>query len=130
MIETQVGGPLEGVAEVDHDVPTGDDSSIVVRSYTPGQVSPKGSPLIVMYHGGFCNRTSSNTYSSVSDFGNEARGCSAERALREEYGVKAKIDIYPGLPHIFWNYFADLSVTKRHDQDTIAGFKWLLREES
>jgi acetyl esterase/lipase len=53
-----------------------------------------------------------------------------ERALREEYGVKTKMDIYPGLPHIFWNYFADLSATKKHYQDTIAGFKWLLSEGS
>ena len=53
-----------------------------------------------------------------------------ERALREEYGVKMKLDIYPGLPHIFWNHFADLNATKKHYQDTIEGFEWLLNEES
>jgi acetyl esterase/lipase len=54
-IEARVGGPIAGVAEADHDVPTSDGSSIVIRSYTPDQASPKGSPLIVMYHGGgFC----------------------------------------------------------------------------
>ena len=51
-----------------------------------------------------------------------------ERSLREEYGVRTRLDIYPGLPHIFWNYFAELSATKKHDQDTISGFKWLLSE--
>ena len=51
-----------------------------------------------------------------------------ERALREEYRVKTRLDIYPGLPHIFWNYFADLSATKKHAHDTILGFKWLLNE--
>jgi acetyl esterase/lipase len=55
MIEAQVGGPAAGVVEADHDVPTRDGSSIVVRSYIPDQAPPKGSPLIVMYHGGgFC----------------------------------------------------------------------------
>lgn len=55
MIEARVGGPVAGVAEADHDVPTRDGSSIVIRSYTPDQAPPKGSPLIVMYHGGgFC----------------------------------------------------------------------------
>lgn len=55
MIEAQVGGPIAGVAEADHNVPTRDGSSIVVRSYTPNQSPPKGHPLIVMYHGGgFC----------------------------------------------------------------------------
>jgi hypothetical protein len=53
-----------------------------------------------------------------------------ERALREEYCVKTKLDIYPGLPHVFWNYFIDLNATKKHYQDTIEGFKWLLNEEN
>lgn len=55
MIEARVGGPVAGVAEADHDVPTRDGLSIVVRSYTPDLRPLKGSPLIVMYHGGgFC----------------------------------------------------------------------------
>ena len=55
MIEARVGGPITGVVEADHDVPTRDGSSIVVRSYTPEKVPPRGSPLLVMYHGGgFC----------------------------------------------------------------------------
>lgn len=53
-----------------------------------------------------------------------------ERALREEYGVTTRLDIYPGLPHLFWNYFTGLSATKRRWQDTIAGCKWLLIEGS
>jgi acetyl esterase/lipase len=54
-IEARVGRPIAGVAEADHDVPTRDGSSIITRSYTPDQASPKSSPLIVMYHGGgFC----------------------------------------------------------------------------
>jgi hypothetical protein len=48
IIEARVGGPVTGVAEADHNVLTTDGSSIVVRSYTPDQAPPKGSPLIVM----------------------------------------------------------------------------------
>ena len=55
MIEARVGGPIAGVAEADHDVPTRDGSSIVVRSYTSELAPGKGRPLIVMFHGGgFC----------------------------------------------------------------------------
>jgi acetyl esterase/lipase len=55
MIEARVGGPVAGVAEADHDMLTRDGSSIIVRSYTTNEAPPKGSPLIVMYHGGgFC----------------------------------------------------------------------------
>lgn len=25
-----------------------------------------------------------------------------EKVLREEFGVKTKVDVYPGLPHGFW----------------------------
>ena len=39
-----------------------------------------------------------------------------ERALREEYGVKTKLDIYPGLPHIFWNYKRNEEALPRHDR--------------
>ena len=39
-----------------------------------------------------------------------------ERALREEYGVKTKLDIYPGLPHIFWNYKRNGEALPIHDR--------------
>jgi acetyl esterase/lipase len=28
-----------------------------------------------------------------------------ERVLDREYGVKTKLDVYPGLPHGHWSYF-------------------------
>jgi acetyl esterase/lipase len=29
-----------------------------------------------------------------------------EKVLREDYGVKTKLDVYPGLPHGFWIFFS------------------------
>lgn len=45
-------------------------------------------------------------------------------------GVETKIDVYPGMPHVFWNVFRPGSV-KQSDiwaNDTREGFKWLLRQ--
>jgi acetyl esterase/lipase len=43
-------------------------------------------------------------------------------------GVDTRFDIYPGMPHIFWDVFGP-GTTKQGDKwavDTIEGFKWLL----
>lgn len=52
-----------------------------------------------------------------------------EMVLREEAGVKTKIDIYPGLPHCWWDFFTDLKATKRKNEDTVKGVGWLLGRE-
>ena len=55
MREAQVGPPIPGVIENDHEVSIRDGTSIIVRSYTPEQIPTKGSPLVVYFHGGgFC----------------------------------------------------------------------------
>lgn len=52
-----------------------------------------------------------------------------ENVLREEYGTKTKIDIYPGVPHAFMAAFPDLVSSRRFLDDSIAGFTWLLEPE-
>lgn len=49
-----------------------------------------------------------------------------ERVLREEAGVRTKLDLYPGLGHFFWTHFPRLEVSKRFVEDTIRGVRWLL----
>lgn len=44
-----------------------------------------------------------------------------ERVLREEAGVKTKVDLYPGLGHYFWTNFPLLDVNKRFMEDTVKG---------
>ncbi|KAJ3546863.1 hypothetical protein NM208_g1793 [Fusarium decemcellulare] len=50
-----------------------------------------------------------------------------EQVLREDNGVETKLDIYPGMPHIFWGSFSHLSQGKKAVVDLENGIKWLLR---
>ncbi|KAJ9656308.1 hypothetical protein H2201_008588 [Coniosporium apollinis] len=52
-----------------------------------------------------------------------------ERILREECGIKTKLDVYPGLPHGFWGFFPHLKSSRAFMQDTIRGMAWLLGKE-
>lgn len=49
-----------------------------------------------------------------------------EKVLREEYGVKTKVVLYPGLPHMFFAFFSQLKTSKKYVEDTSDGIKWLL----
>ncbi|KAF9872026.1 hypothetical protein CkaCkLH20_10363 [Colletotrichum karsti] len=52
-----------------------------------------------------------------------------ERILREEAGVKTRLDIYAGLPHYFWTNFPLLEKSKQFVEDTVEGMKWLLDQK-
>jgi len=52
-----------------------------------------------------------------------------ERVLREDYGIKTKIDIHPGLPHIFWTSYKDANFTKNAKECRLKGFQWLLDQQ-
>ncbi|OBR03932.1 Lipase 2 [Colletotrichum higginsianum IMI 349063] len=52
-----------------------------------------------------------------------------EHVLREEAGVKTKLDIYPGLPHYFWTNFPRLEASKKFVEDTVKGVRWLLQQQ-
>lgn len=41
-------------------------------------------------------------------------------------GVKTRLDLYPGLPHVFWGLYKELPQSKQWEEDTIKGFAWLL----
>jgi len=47
-----------------------------------------------------------------------------EHELRSK-GVKVKLDMYEGLPHVFW-MFPTLSATKTFIQNLLAGIKFIL----
>ncbi|KIV92416.1 hypothetical protein PV10_03716 [Exophiala mesophila] len=49
-----------------------------------------------------------------------------ERVLREEYGIKTKLDLYPGLPHGHWSFFPFLSSSDKFRKDQVNGIGWLL----
>lgn len=48
-----------------------------------------------------------------------------EQVLREG-GVETMLDVYPGMPHIFWNTFSRLGQGRKAAEDLRKGVKWLL----
>jgi acetyl esterase/lipase len=48
-----------------------------------------------------------------------------EQSLAEN-AVETKLDLYPGMPHIFWGTFPMLKQSKKAASDFIDGIKWLL----
>ncbi|KAH6664846.1 Alpha/Beta hydrolase protein [Halenospora varia] len=51
-----------------------------------------------------------------------------EKILREECGIKTKLDVFPGLPHSFWSFFPDAEFSKSFQEDTTRGLEWLLEQ--
>lgn len=49
-----------------------------------------------------------------------------EQVLREDYGVKTRADLYPGLPHGFWSWWPQTEFGKQHTKDSVKGLAWLL----
>jgi len=52
-----------------------------------------------------------------------------ERVLREECGIKTKMDVYPGLPHGHWGLFPFLKGSETFRKDQVAGMAFLLGRE-
>lgn len=51
-----------------------------------------------------------------------------EHVLREEYGIKTQIKYYSGMPHGFWSFLSQLSVSQQFMKDTVGGMNWLLAQ--
>lgn len=51
-----------------------------------------------------------------------------EKVLREEYCVPTKLDIYPGLPHAFWQVYPAFKKAAQAHEDMVNGFGWLLKQ--
>ena len=49
-----------------------------------------------------------------------------EQVLREDNGVETRVDIYPGMSHIFWGSFSHLTQGKKAAIDLIEEIRWLL----
>lgn len=52
----------------------------------------------------------------------------AERIMREEEGIKTKVDMYPGMPHGFWSIAPQLKVSQKFVEDSVKGVEWLLKQ--
>lgn len=51
-----------------------------------------------------------------------------ERLLREDEGIKTKVDVYPGLPHGFWSMFPTMPSSKLFVEESVKGVQWLLEQ--
>jgi acetyl esterase/lipase len=51
-----------------------------------------------------------------------------EEVLREECGVKTKVDIFPGLPHGFWAAFPAAGFSKEFRGKSDEGLAWLFHQ--
>jgi len=49
-----------------------------------------------------------------------------ESVLRDECGVKTRLDVYPGLPHGFWSWWPKAEFSKKQLKDSLEGLAWLL----
>lgn len=52
-----------------------------------------------------------------------------ERLMREEEGIKTKVQMYPGQPHGFHSVVPTMSASQKFVQDSVEGVRWLLEQE-
>ena len=52
-----------------------------------------------------------------------------EKVLREEGGVKTKMDVYAGWPHAWWSMFPGIEASRRRMEDSVRAVGWLLGRE-
>ncbi|KAF3479603.1 uncharacterized protein GIQ15_06579 [Arthroderma uncinatum] len=92
-----------------------------------GMSGDMSSPLFVPFHYGKLERGHKDlppVYLQVCGLDPlRDEGLIYERVLREEGGVKTKVDIYKGLGHYFWTNFPDLEMSKTFVEDTVKAVK-------
>jgi acetyl esterase/lipase len=52
-----------------------------------------------------------------------------EKVLREEYNVKTKLNVYPGVPHGHWGFLPFLKSSEKFRKEQVEGMGWLLGQE-
>jgi len=52
-----------------------------------------------------------------------------ERVLREDDGIKTKMNVYPGQPHGHWGFFPFLKQSEKFRKEQVEGMGWLLGKE-
>ncbi|EEU33366.1 uncharacterized protein NECHADRAFT_74384 [Fusarium vanettenii 77-13-4] len=105
-------------------IPSEELARSFIAAYKPDKTSPLSVPAIhPLGHAGI-----PPTYLQVCGLdGLRDESLIYERMLRQENGIATRVDLYPGLPHHFWEFFPQLAkqIEKRTD-DTVEGIRWLL----
>ncbi|PYH48551.1 alpha/beta hydrolase [Aspergillus saccharolyticus JOP 1030-1] len=103
---------------------TTNDLEILDRSYEPDLLSPAWSPV----NSGPPAKSLPPAYIQVA-------GCDPLRddgiiweSMLRESGIKTKLDVYPGVPHVHFASYPNLKLSRKSNLDTLAGIGWLLGE--
>lgn len=107
------------------------DSSTMMRTILRADMT---SPLMVPFHYGKTpngHRNLPPAYFQVAGLDPlRDEALIYERVLREEYGIKTRLDLYPGLGHYFWTNFPGMESSRQFVRDTVGGVRWLLEQTS
>lgn len=97
-----------------------------------GMSGDMSSPLFVPFHYGKTEQGHKNlppAYFQICRLDPlRDEGLIYQRVLREEAGVKTKIDVYKGLGHYFWTNFPVLGMSRTFVENTVKGMRWLLEQ--
>lgn len=52
-----------------------------------------------------------------------------EKILREEAGVRTRLDLYKGFYHCFWMNWPQMDKSREFVEDTLSGVRWLLEQK-
>ena len=102
-------------------------NNIIIELYKPDAFSPLRSPLL--FPTGHENLPPTYFAVAGADPWRDV-GLLYEEILREDCGVKTKVDVFPGLPHGFWAMFPNAGFSKEYREKSDRGFEWLLDQSN
>jgi acetyl esterase/lipase len=86
-------------------------------------------PMIWSTDAGFGHTGFPKTYSQVAGIDTARDESLIFDDMLKSQGTPTRLDLYPGVPHFFFYTFKDLPQSKQWEEDTMAGFEWLLSPE-
>jgi acetyl esterase/lipase len=102
-------------------------NNITIDLYKPDPFSPLRSPLL--FPTGHENLPPTYLAIAGADPWRDV-GLLYEEILREDCGVNTKVDVFPGLPHGFWDMFPNAGFSKEYREKSARGFEWLLEQSN
>ncbi|KAH6952539.1 Alpha/Beta hydrolase protein [Ilyonectria sp. MPI-CAGE-AT-0026] len=106
-------------------IPSEELTQLLLAAYKPDKTSPLSVPALhPSGHTGI-----PPTYLQVCGLdGLRDESLIYERILGQENGIATRLDLYPGLPHHFWEFFPQLTKhVEKRTNDTVEGIQWLLK---
>ncbi|KAF5009165.1 hypothetical protein FDECE_4609 [Fusarium decemcellulare] len=105
-------------------IPSEELTQLFLAAYKPDKTSPLAVPAIhPSGHAGI-----PPTYLQACGLdGLRDESLIYQRILEHENGIATRLDLYPGLPHHFWDFFPQLTKqVEKRTNDTVEGIRWLL----